>query len=179
MKVISPAIESVPRNSQPGGKSGRRDDSNRTPAPAIYALTIERFRGITSLKWKPSRGVNAIIGGSDVGKTTIGGWPGRTPGAQMRLRLMLLSRSNFFLNREQAKVERVGNGTRQNPLRRELRMCGIEQNIPFAGRDDGWHKQRRLRFCFQPCISEPSTDATTTPPAGRERITPHDTSTCD
>jgi recombinational DNA repair ATPase RecF len=40
------------------------------PAPAIYALTIERFRGITSLKWKPSRGVNVIIGGSDVGKTT-------------------------------------------------------------------------------------------------------------
>jgi putative ATP-dependent endonuclease of OLD family len=41
------------------------------PAPAIYALTIERFRGITSLKWKRSRGVNVIIGGSDVGKTTI------------------------------------------------------------------------------------------------------------
>jgi hypothetical protein len=40
------------------------------PAPAIYALTIERFRGITSLKWKPSRGVNFIIGGSDVGKTS-------------------------------------------------------------------------------------------------------------
>ena len=32
------------------------------PAPATYALTIERFRGITSLKWKPSRGVNVIIG---------------------------------------------------------------------------------------------------------------------
>jgi putative ATP-dependent endonuclease of OLD family len=41
------------------------------PVPAIYALTIEQFRGITSLKWKPSRGVNVIIGGSDVGKTTI------------------------------------------------------------------------------------------------------------
>jgi putative ATP-dependent endonuclease of OLD family len=37
------------------------------PAPATYALAIERFRGITSLKWKPSRGVNVIIGGSDVG----------------------------------------------------------------------------------------------------------------
>jgi predicted ATP-dependent endonuclease of OLD family len=41
------------------------------PAPAIYALTIERFRDITFLKLKPSRGVNFIIGGSDVGKTTI------------------------------------------------------------------------------------------------------------
>jgi hypothetical protein len=43
----------------------------KLPAPAIYALTIERFRGITSLNWKPSRGVNVILGGGDVGKTTI------------------------------------------------------------------------------------------------------------
>lgn len=28
------------------------------PAPAICALTIERFRGITSLKRKPSLSVN-------------------------------------------------------------------------------------------------------------------------
>ncbi len=31
MKVISPAIESAHRNSQPGGKSGRRDDRYRCP----------------------------------------------------------------------------------------------------------------------------------------------------
>ena len=37
----------------------------------IYALTIERFRGITCFKWKPSPGVNVILGGGDVGKTTI------------------------------------------------------------------------------------------------------------
>jgi putative ATP-dependent endonuclease of OLD family len=43
----------------------------RAPAPAIYALSIERFRGITSLRWKPSCGVNIILGGGDVGKTTI------------------------------------------------------------------------------------------------------------
>jgi len=43
----------------------------KPPAPSIYALTIERFRGITSLKWQPSRGVNVILGGGDVGKTTI------------------------------------------------------------------------------------------------------------
>ncbi len=43
----------------------------KPPAPAIYTLTIERFRGITSLTWKPSRGVNVILGGGDVGKTTI------------------------------------------------------------------------------------------------------------
>jgi len=45
--------------------------SAKPPAAAVYALTIERFRGITSLKWKPSRGVNVILGGGDVGKTTI------------------------------------------------------------------------------------------------------------
>lgn len=37
----------------------------------IYALTIERFRGITCFKWKPAPGVNVILGGGDVGKTTI------------------------------------------------------------------------------------------------------------
>jgi putative ATP-dependent endonuclease of OLD family len=39
--------------------------------PVIRALTIERFRGITSLRWTPSRGVNIILGGGDVGKTSI------------------------------------------------------------------------------------------------------------
>jgi len=33
--------------------------STKPPAAAIYALTIERFRGITSLKWYPSRYVPA------------------------------------------------------------------------------------------------------------------------
>jgi hypothetical protein len=41
----------------------------RPLAPKIYVLTTERFRGITSLTWQPSRGVNVILGGSDVGKT--------------------------------------------------------------------------------------------------------------
>jgi putative ATP-dependent endonuclease of the OLD family len=45
--------------------------SAKPPTPAIYALAIERFRGITTLQWKPSRGVNVILGGGDVGKTTI------------------------------------------------------------------------------------------------------------
>jgi len=45
--------------------------SAKMPAPAIYALTIERFRGIATLGWKPSRGVNVILGGGDVSETTI------------------------------------------------------------------------------------------------------------
>jgi putative ATP-dependent endonuclease of OLD family len=40
-------------------------------APAIYSLTIEHFRGIESLSWRPVRGANVILGGGDVGKTTI------------------------------------------------------------------------------------------------------------
>lgn len=39
--------------------------------PTIYKLTIERFRGIKHLSWQPARGVNLILGGGDVGKTTI------------------------------------------------------------------------------------------------------------
>ena len=40
-------------------------------APAIYHLKIEHFRGIENLSWHPSQGVNVILGGGDVGKTTI------------------------------------------------------------------------------------------------------------
>jgi putative ATP-dependent endonuclease of OLD family len=40
-------------------------------APTIYRLSIARFRGIRSLTWRPGRGVNLILGGGDVGKTTI------------------------------------------------------------------------------------------------------------
>ncbi len=39
--------------------------------PEILLLTIERFRGIWALTWRPSRGLNLILGGGDVGKTTI------------------------------------------------------------------------------------------------------------
>jgi putative ATP-dependent endonuclease of the OLD family len=41
------------------------------PTPAIYWLSIKRFRGIKTLSWRPARGVNAILGGGDIGKTTI------------------------------------------------------------------------------------------------------------
>jgi putative ATP-dependent endonuclease of the OLD family len=40
-------------------------------APTIYRLTIERFRCIKTLSWHPAKGVNVILGGGDVGKTTI------------------------------------------------------------------------------------------------------------
>jgi putative ATP-dependent endonuclease of OLD family len=40
-------------------------------ATAIYRLEIERFRGIKTLSWHPQKGLNLILGGCDVGKTTI------------------------------------------------------------------------------------------------------------
>jgi putative ATP-dependent endonuclease of the OLD family len=40
-------------------------------APTIYRLAIERFRCITTFSWHPAKGVNLILGGGDVGKTTI------------------------------------------------------------------------------------------------------------
>lgn len=40
-------------------------------APVIYALTIKQFRGIEAFTWSPGKGVNIILGGGDVGKTTI------------------------------------------------------------------------------------------------------------
>lgn len=39
--------------------------------PLIQRLTIERFRGISALTWYPAPGVNVILGGGDVGKSTI------------------------------------------------------------------------------------------------------------
>jgi putative ATP-dependent endonuclease of OLD family len=37
----------------------------------IRQLLIERFRGVEALSWKPASGVNVILGGGDVGKTTL------------------------------------------------------------------------------------------------------------
>lgn len=39
--------------------------------PIIRRLIIDRFRGIKHLDWLPTAGVNVILGGGDVGKTTI------------------------------------------------------------------------------------------------------------
>lgn len=40
-------------------------------APLIVSLKIDRFRGIETLSWLPAKGVNVVLGGGDVGKTTI------------------------------------------------------------------------------------------------------------
>lgn len=45
--------------------------ADEAAAPLIRRLTIERFRGIEGLVWHPSPGLNVLLGGGDVGKTTI------------------------------------------------------------------------------------------------------------
>ncbi len=40
-------------------------------AAVIRQLNISRFRGIKDLQWNPADGMNVILGGGDVGKTTI------------------------------------------------------------------------------------------------------------
>lgn len=40
-------------------------------APIIYRLRIEGFRGIKKLEWHPQPGMNIVLGGGDVGKTTL------------------------------------------------------------------------------------------------------------
>ncbi|MCY4373470.1 MAG: AAA family ATPase [Spirochaetaceae bacterium] len=42
-----------------------------TEAATILRLKIDRFRGIESLDWGPAAGMNIVLGGGDVGKTTI------------------------------------------------------------------------------------------------------------
>ena len=57
MKAISPAIESVPRNSQPGGKSGRRDDRHRAAGQTAGPSDLRPHHRALSrhqLQWKPS-----------------------------------------------------------------------------------------------------------------------------
>lgn len=43
----------------------------KAEVPHIRLLTIKRFRGIEELTWRPTSGVNVILGGGDAGKTTI------------------------------------------------------------------------------------------------------------
>jgi putative ATP-dependent endonuclease of OLD family len=58
------------KNQEPVPESPSTVGSAST-APTIYHLAIKQFRGIKALSWHPAKGVNVILGGGDVGKTTI------------------------------------------------------------------------------------------------------------
>lgn len=54
-------------------KDATEDKSNARdlkPAPVLCRLDIEGFRGIKVASWLPAKGVNFILGGGDVGKST-------------------------------------------------------------------------------------------------------------
>ena len=42
-----------------------------TATAVIRKLTIQRFRGLETFDWHPVPGMNVILGGGDVGKTTV------------------------------------------------------------------------------------------------------------
>lgn len=42
-----------------------------TGQPEVRRLRIERFRGLEALDWRPTAGVNLIVGGGDTGKSTV------------------------------------------------------------------------------------------------------------
>lgn len=46
-------------------------ETNGAGVPIIRRLKVEHFRGIESLVWYPEVGVNVLLGGGDVGKTTV------------------------------------------------------------------------------------------------------------
>jgi putative ATP-dependent endonuclease of the OLD family len=47
------------------------NNETSTPSQFIRCLVIKRFRGVENLTWRPSHGLNILLGGGDVGKTTI------------------------------------------------------------------------------------------------------------
>jgi len=59
------------KTAAPDGKKSRPEVESTSRPVRIRQLRIERFRGIESLKWNPAAGLNMILGGGDVGKTTI------------------------------------------------------------------------------------------------------------
>ena len=56
-----------------GTLESKRVDNRMTATqiPLIRRFTIERFRGIRQLDWRPASRLNVILGGGDCGKTTI------------------------------------------------------------------------------------------------------------
>src|SRR5258708_5400412 len=58
-------------NKKDKGASNPKADSAISLPPTIRQLRIERFRGIKQLTWHPAAGLNVVLGGGNVGKTTI------------------------------------------------------------------------------------------------------------
>jgi putative ATP-dependent endonuclease of the OLD family len=68
---VSITMLQTPPNKETGNPPSHGSTTLTSSAPTIHYLGIERFPGIKTLAWNPAKGVNLIIGGGDVGKTTI------------------------------------------------------------------------------------------------------------
>lgn len=64
-------MASVKKATKKAPDPAKLSTDRRTNTAIIRQITIEQFRGIKSLKWNPAPGLNVILGGGDVGKTTI------------------------------------------------------------------------------------------------------------
>jgi putative ATP-dependent endonuclease of OLD family len=56
----------------PGGPTdGALGEDGPVKPPRILRLDIRRYRGLVELSWHPAPGLNVILGGGDVGKSTV------------------------------------------------------------------------------------------------------------
>jgi putative ATP-dependent endonuclease of the OLD family len=93
-----------------------------TLVPLICQLTIERFRGIEKLVWNPAPGLNVILGGGDVGKTTI-----------LDAIALLLSPTNTTVVSDADYWRReVENGFRVEAVMYLPEACGVNQQTKNA-----------------------------------------------
>ncbi len=123
--------------------------------PLIRRLTIERFRGIERLEWYPEPGVNVILGGGDVGKTTI-----------LDAIALLLSPTNTVLLAEADYWRReVGRGFCIEAVMSVPDTCGISQQAKNAWPWEWDGKEPRL-----PNVDEAPTDGRATDPVYRLRV---------
>lgn len=60
-----------PEKGMLNGGIGHMSGTVTPPAAIIRRLSISHFRGLANLVWRPGPSVNLILGGGDVGKTTI------------------------------------------------------------------------------------------------------------
>jgi putative ATP-dependent endonuclease of OLD family len=61
----------MPKRTATGGRRDNRKSRAVSEPAIIRQLIVTRFRGIKALTWNPSPGLNIILGGGDVGKTTV------------------------------------------------------------------------------------------------------------
>ncbi len=78
--------------------------------------------------------------------------------------------SSLLLDREQSRIEGVGIRAGHDPFQGELRVQRVDENIPFARRDDRGYEHCRRSLSFKPRITKCSADRELAFPSRWERI---------